>query len=115
MSRETQAAKKRHAVRVGRIPVDASKIKSCTSFPGPLIPDYYEDLPFTCKDCGSHEVWTATQQKWWYEVAGGLIETTAVRCRSCRAIEKKRKDEARKTHQGGMQTASPNKRGRLGP
>jgi hypothetical protein len=106
MSRETQAAKKRHAVRVGRVAVDASKIKSTASLYGPCIPDYYEDLPFTCKDCGSKEVWTATQQKWWYEVAGGLLETTAVRCRSCRAVEKKRKDEARKIHQGGIEKKS---------
>jgi len=32
---------------------------------------YYLDQEFVCKDCGKHEVWTATQQKWWYEVAGG--------------------------------------------
>jgi len=29
-------------------------------------------------------VWTAEQQKWWYEVAKGPIFSVAVRCRECR-------------------------------
>ncbi len=45
---------------------------------------YYVDLPFTCQDCGKEEVWAAEQQKWWYEVAGGSIYSTAARCRACR-------------------------------
>jgi len=103
MSREIQAAKKRHADRVGRVPVDESKIRSSGFGPGPWIPEFYEDVSFTCKDCGSHETWTATQQKWWYEVAGGLLDTTkAVRCRSCRAKEKARKTEARRVHLEGL-------------
>lgn len=102
VSRETQAAKKRHTDRVGRVPVDATKIRSGASLTGPWIPDYYEDLSFICKDCGSQEVWTASQQKWWYEVAGGLFEATAIRCRSCRATERKRKQEARHIHQDGI-------------
>lgn len=47
-------------------------------------PDHYVDLEFTCKDCGRHEVWTAKQQKWYYEVAKGSLFATAVRCRECR-------------------------------
>jgi len=71
------------------------------------IPDfqyrgYYVDIPFKCKDCGKEEVWRATQQKWWYEVAKGDVWTTAVRCRPCRRKERKRKDEARKVHLEGM-------------
>lgn len=30
---------------------------------------YYIDKRFTCAKCGTEEVWTAAQQKWWYEVA----------------------------------------------
>jgi hypothetical protein len=49
-----------------------------------VLPSYYLDRPFTCRDCGVEEVWTAKQQKWWYEVAHGHIDSTAVRCRACR-------------------------------
>jgi hypothetical protein len=45
---------------------------------------YYQDQPFVCVDCGKAEVWTARQQKWWYEVAKGSIYSTAKRCRACR-------------------------------
>ncbi len=31
---------------------------------GPL-PNFYVDRHFECKDCGSDEIWTAKQQKWW--------------------------------------------------
>jgi hypothetical protein len=51
-------------------------------------PLYYVDQPFACKDCGKEEVWTAAQQKWYYEVAKGSLYGGAVRCRACR---KKRK------------------------
>jgi len=45
---------------------------------------YYVDIEFKCRDCGSDEVWTAKQQKWFYEVAKGSLHATAVRCRDCR-------------------------------
>ncbi|PJK08957.1 hypothetical protein CO608_07945 [Lysobacteraceae bacterium NML08-0793] len=48
------------------------------------LPDYYIDMPFRCDDCGAHEVWTAKQQKWWYEVALGNINSTARYCAECR-------------------------------
>ena len=51
-----------------------------------LLPLFYTDQSFICRDCGSHEVWTAKQQKWWYEIAKGHIDSTAVRCRPCRKI-----------------------------
>jgi hypothetical protein len=50
---------------------------------GPL-PRYYLDQAFTCRSCGTEEVWTAKQQKWWYEVIHGSINSSAVRCRACR-------------------------------
>ena len=49
---------------------------------------YYQDLDFECVDCGAHEVWTAKQQQWWYEVARGPIESKAIRCKACRARRK---------------------------
>ena len=61
---------------------------------------YYVDEPFTCRDCGKEEVWTAKQQQWWFEVAKGKIHSHAVRCRTCRqrvreerAAQKKRMAE----------------------
>ena len=69
---------------------------------GPL-PNFYIDRHFECKDCGSDEVWTAKQQKWWYEMARGCISSVAVRCRSCRYKEKIRKAEARRVHLEGLE------------
>lgn len=65
------------------------------------VPDFvrrgfYVDLPFHCKDCGKEEVWTGTQQKWWYEVAKGFVYTTAVRCRPCRRKKQAQSAESRK-------------------
>ena len=50
-----------------------------------IVKPFYRDIEFTCVDCGTREVWTAAQQKWWYEEVGGLIESKAVRCKPCRA------------------------------
>lgn len=47
-------------------------------------PLFYEDIAFKCLDCGCDQIWTAEQQKWWYEVAKGSLYTRAVRCRECR-------------------------------
>lgn len=68
-----------------------------------LLPTYYLDKPFTCVDCGSEEVWTAKQQKWWYEIAKGNIYSTAIRCRSCRKIKQAIKAEARRIHLDGLE------------
>ncbi len=67
---------------------------------------YYEDRPFTCRDCGKKEIWRATQQKWWYETAKGEWETTAVRCRSCRRKERERKAQARASSERGLAAKS---------
>jgi hypothetical protein len=64
---------------------------------------YYFDLPFDCVNCGKAEVWTAHQQKWWYEVAKGEQYSTARRCRACRKKERDRKNKARRIHQEGLE------------
>lgn len=64
---------------------------------------HYVDKPFQCRDCGVEEVWRATQQKWWYEVAKGNVETTAIRCRACRRKERQRIAEARRISKEGME------------
>ncbi len=65
-------------------------------------PSFYIDDPFVCKDCDAHEIWTAKQQKWWYEIAKGPIDSRAVRCRPCRLVERARVEEARRVSQAGM-------------
>jgi len=62
----------------------------------------YRAIAFVCKSCGKAEVWTARQQKWWYETAGGDALSTATRCRPCRAKERQRKAAARGAHAEGL-------------
>ncbi|MCA9110925.1 MAG: zinc-ribbon domain containing protein [Planctomycetaceae bacterium] len=66
----------------GAVAADCSKQAQNNS--ALLPPTYYVDKPFQCIDCGNEEVWTAEQQKWFYEVAKGDFRATAVRCRKCR-------------------------------
>lgn len=51
----------------GAVAADCSKQAQNNS--ALLPPTYYVDKPFQCIDCGKEEVWTAEQQKWFYEVA----------------------------------------------
>jgi len=53
-------------------------------------------------EVGSDELWTAKQQKWWYEIVKGDINSVAIRCRGCRKEEKLRKSEARNVHFEGL-------------
>jgi hypothetical protein len=62
---------------------------------------YYVDIDFTCQGCGREEVWTAQQQKWWYEVAKGFVYSGAKLCRACRRRERERRTEARRVHLDG--------------
>jgi hypothetical protein len=63
---------------------------------------YYSDEPFKCSNCGTEQVWTAWQQKWWYEVAKGYVYSTAKLCRACRRREQARRVEARRVHLEGI-------------
>ena len=63
---------------------------------------FYLDMPFSCKSCGAAEVWTETQQKWWYESAKGGVWTVAVLCRPCRKKEQARRAAAREVHLAGI-------------
>jgi len=78
------------AMEHGAVEADQSQQVPHSPFhPGPT---HYVDRPFTCRDCGTKEVWTAEQQKWYYEVAKGSIHAKAVRCRACRDRIKGEKD-----------------------
>jgi len=70
------------AVIKGAIAADLSQQVPNNSYAAK--PLSYVDQPFACKDCGKEEVWTAAQQKWYYEVAKGSLYGRAVRCRACR-------------------------------
>jgi hypothetical protein len=68
----------------GLEPAHLGTLAGYDAAPHGLRPRYYVDRPFRCCDCGAQEVWTAKQQKWWYEKMGGNLNSTAVRCLSCR-------------------------------
>ena len=44
----------------------------------------YVDEEFVCKSCGKLAIWTAEDQKWYYETAKGSIYARASRCNACR-------------------------------
>jgi Probable zinc-ribbon domain len=56
---------------------------------------FYVPKAFRCKDCNVEQVWTERAQKFWYETCKSDIFTTAIRCRSCRAQERARQEQAR--------------------
>ena len=73
------------------IAADTSKLAHINTYGS--LPEYYIDQPFTCRQCGKHEIWKARDQKWYYEEAKGHIDAKAVECHECR----KKKKPARKT------------------
>jgi hypothetical protein len=75
-----------------------------------MLPRFYVDLAFICCNCSREEVWTAEQQKWYYEEVKGHIDSKAVRCRECRDAEKTRKDEARRIHLDGLEKKHKNRK-----
>ena len=80
-----------------RLPVDESKLNMGNTYSSP--PDFYYDVEFTCVDCGIEQTWTAAQQKWWYEDAGGYFFATAIRCRPCRHKIRDEKNKQRENHE----------------
>lgn len=77
----------------GTVAADISQQVLINSYSGQ--PAYYVDQPFACVDCGRDEVWTATQQKWYYEFAKGSLYGRAVRCRACRRRVREQRDAQR--------------------
>jgi hypothetical protein len=88
----------------GQAPCNPNNLAPYNSYGEPVFVQrgFYQDIMFQCIGCGVKEVWKSTQQKWWYEIAKGHVDTTAIRCRSCRKKERERKDEARRVHQKGI-------------
>lgn len=82
---ERERRRREEASKVG-LAVDYSALVPFSSYGPPDFHErgYYLDHPFTCEVCGREEVWSASQQKWWYEVARGSVFSVARRCRVCR-------------------------------
>ncbi len=77
---------------------------------GPL-PEFYVDKAFICQDCGSNELWTAKQQKWWYEIAKGDINSTAIRCLRCRhRIQADKEEQKRHMEEKARKEPHPNEK-----
>jgi hypothetical protein len=89
----------------GRVTVNTANLRPTNSYGAPdfVTRGYYVDFPFTCKDCGKAEVWSPTQQRWWYEVAKGDVWTVATRCRPCRRRERERRTAVRGLAEAGME------------
>jgi hypothetical protein len=87
-----------------RVAVNTANLRPTNSYGTPdfVTRGYYVDFPFKCKDCGKSEVWTPTQQRWWYEIAKGDVRTVASRCRPCRQRERARRTVAREVAEAGM-------------
>ena len=103
-SREKVASRSRQEALRNNVMVNPALLRPTNSY---SIPDfvergYYVDRSFRCKDCGKAEVWSPTQQKWWYESAKGDVWTTAVRCRPCRRRERERVAAARVVSTAGL-------------
>jgi len=95
------------AIPPDAIPADLSKHAPNNSW-DPIF--YYQDMEFRCADCGSEEVWTASQQKWWYEVAKGPVYSRAIRCRACRKADREKKEEHRLRSEKGRRRMSGRKK-----
>jgi Probable zinc-ribbon domain len=93
-------------VFIGReaVAIDNTMFPAGDSYRAPefVARGYYLPHPFKCKCCGKEEIWTAAQQKWWYEKALGNWSAVAVRCRACRAQERARKAQARVASLAGL-------------
>ena len=66
----------------GRLKADHVKLTHINSYGG--LPDYYDEIEFRCRDCGIYEIWTASQQKFYFEECKGHTSAIAVNCKSCR-------------------------------
>ena len=102
--RQLKAEKVEARRLAGQVVVNVSNLRSTNSYGTPefVARGYYVAFPFKCKDCGKAEVWSPTQQRWWYEIAKGDVWTVARRCRPCRRLERTRRNTAREVSEAGM-------------
>lgn len=103
-TRQRQRQQRRERAVPGPVRVNVAALAPNNSYGVPRFVErgYYVDEPFKCAGCGAAQVWTAWQQKWWYEVAKGYVYSTAKLCRPCRRRDQSRRVEARRIHQEGV-------------
>ena len=68
------------------LPADLAKLDHINTYG--VLPEFYVDRPFRCRDCGQEEIWRAADQKWYYEEAKGHMDAGAVCCHACRRARK---------------------------
>jgi hypothetical protein len=106
VSRQKARQRKRDAERIsaGLVRVNPSALAPNNSYGVPAFVErgHYIDVQFKCTKCDSAQVWTARQQKWWFEVAKGYLYSFARLCRPCRRREQARRAEARRVHLEGL-------------
>jgi hypothetical protein len=108
--REKERARAKRELAKKHVLVNPGNLRPTNSYGAPdfVRRGYYLDMPFNCKSCGVEQVWTETQQKWWYESAKGDVWTIAVLCRPCRKREQARRAAAREVHLAGLAGKSEN-------
>ena len=67
-------------MRPNRVKVNPEKLVPTNSWG---VPDYYEDQTFTCRGCKEKFVFTANEQRVWYEQFKIPIHAGRVRCPDC--------------------------------
>jgi hypothetical protein len=106
VSRQKARQRQRQSERTGAgvVRVNTAALAPYNSYGAPAFVErgYYVDAPFKCAHCKADQLWTAWQQKWWYEVAKGDASSTAKLCRPCRRREQARRAEARRVHVEGV-------------
>jgi hypothetical protein len=65
----------------GAVAADLSQQAPNNSYSPPL---FYQAIEFVCVECGVREVWSAKNQKWYFEVIKAPIYGLPKRCRECR-------------------------------
>ena len=83
-ARRLAARRRPPGTPVGAVLVEEAQLAPYNSYGEPpfVRRGFYLDVPFRCASCKLPQVWTAHQQKWWYEVAKGSVESTAKFCRA---------------------------------
>jgi hypothetical protein len=56
---------------------------------------FYQDLEFSCADCGKSECWSAESQQHYFEVIQAIPYKQPKRCYDCRQKEHLRREKAR--------------------
>ena len=103
-TQEREQARERARQMRGQVLVNPDNLRPTGSYGTPdfVARGFYLDQPYTCKHCGKPQLWTATQQKWWYEIAKGDVWAVAVRCRPCRRLAQAQRAEGQRTYAEGM-------------